>query len=575
MAILSNIRRVLESTRRARNKPPAAPAGFVAWPYLDSLFDYTKVVGPGSMISAPVQPGKRVAIVGAGAAGLCAAFELLKIGVIPVIYEASGRIGGRAWSQPFDSGSPFAELGSMRVPPSQKTFVTYANMFGMTPVSGGFPDPGKVQTRLYYENQAYDWAPGAPPPGIFQNIAHDFDDWIGPITDKIYAPWQQGNMSAVQQIWQSYIDQYKNVSFYQAVAEGIPQWNSECLNAFGALGLGSGGFGPLYEIGMLELLRIILQQWEDDQQLYEQGMTALCDGFYNTPVSVPGVGMRSLASYGAVQLNTPVTGIDWNPGTRRPILYFSATSAVEFDAVIVATTTRSMELMGLTMPASGGDVLAEKVRVGLRNLHMTSSSKLFIKTATKFWKGQPSTFPLNIQTDELPRGIYTLDYPQTDNGVVLISYTWEDDSVRLQGMSVAQRFQFFQQVISKISPEFAECLVPFNGQILNVDWQSEPNTLGAFKLNYPGQEPAMQQAYFQFMTCTNPSEDRGIYLAGDGVSWSGGWTEGALQTGINAATAVAYRLQGSLASYNALQQNPAMYDYGAIPGQDPCLAGAK
>lgn len=47
----------------------------------------------------------------------------------------------------------------------------------------------------------------------------------------------------------------------------------------------------------------------------------------------------------------------------------------------------------------------------------------------------------------------------------------------------------------------------------------------------------------------NPATDKGIYLAGDGVSYSGGWTEGALQTAINCATAVACRLKGKLPSY--------------------------
>src|SRR6266480_3849123 len=52
-----------------------------------------------------------VAIVGAGAAGLVAAYELLKIGASPVIFEANPqRIGGRAYSLPFtdSEGKPSA-----------------------------------------------------------------------------------------------------------------------------------------------------------------------------------------------------------------------------------------------------------------------------------------------------------------------------------------------------------------------------------------------------------------------------------------------------------------------------------
>ena len=38
---------------------------------------------------------------------------------------------------------------------------------------------------------------------------------------------------------------------------------------------------------------------------------------------------------------------------------------------------------------------------------------------------------MRVQTDELPRGIYALDYPQTDHGIVLLSYVWGDDSTKL------------------------------------------------------------------------------------------------------------------------------------------------
>ena len=57
------------------------------------------------------------------------------------------------------------------------------------------------------------------------------------------------------------------------------------------------------------------------------------------------------------------------------------------------------------------------------------------------------------------------------------------------------------------------------------------------------------------------SFDTGVYLAGDSVSWQGGWTEGALQTGINAACAVAHHLGGKVIEESPLTQNPASYEY--------------
>ncbi len=68
----------------------------------------------------------RVAIVGAGISGLVAATELLRAGVNDItLFEArDSRIGGRVWSQTFDSRYPhlIAEMGAMRFPSSETCF---------------------------------------------------------------------------------------------------------------------------------------------------------------------------------------------------------------------------------------------------------------------------------------------------------------------------------------------------------------------------------------------------------------------------------------------------------------------
>jgi tryptophan 2-monooxygenase len=72
----------------------------------------------------------------------------------------------------------------------------------------------------------------------------------------------------------------------------------------------------------------------------------------------------------------------------------------------------------------------------------------------------------------------------------------------------------------------------------------------------------LQDGYFQFQTALNPTSDRGVYLAGDSISWYGGWIEGALQTGINAACAAAKRLRGTVRENSPLTQKADRYFYG-------------
>ena len=560
--------------------PKAKPTdSFMAWPNIDTLYDFVAYLSPDGASDLPIATlpqnlwGTEIGIVGAGVGGMVAAYELLKIGANPVIFEATDRIGGRACTVPFmDDGRPsktdFAELGSMRFPPSGKAMFHYLEKFDLMPPADmpPFPDPGKVPTVLYYENTVYPWPAGQSAPSAFTQIAQDFNTFMDNLVRPLYTAWQQaqqnGDYGPVVQIWQNYVDQYKDVSLYTALRYGIPKWSDEDLLKFGALGVGSGGFGPLYAVNFVELLRIIVNMWEDNQILLPNGITSLVKAMYETPVTRPDGSSVSLADLDALQLKRPVVQIRVTNG--QPTMYFDVPGAParSFGAIIVATTTRAMEVMGMTLPpGEGPELVSEEVKDAVRNVHLMNSSKLFIRTATKFWKG--TSMPQNIQTDELPRGVYALDYPQTEHGIVIISYVWGDDSSKLLALGKVERLHVFRQAIAKASPEFAEKLIPMNGpdDIIEVDWERTPHYYGAFKLNYPGQDPMVADLYYQFLTVLDASTDPGIYLAGDSVSWSGGWTEGAIETGLNAACAAATRIGATVRAGSPLTQSPTLYNY--------------
>lgn len=541
---------------------PGADPAVENWPLVDELFDYEAFVNAGPIATfAEEHWGAQVAIIGGGAAGLCAAYELLRTGLQPVVFEATGRIGGRNWSKYFPGqAAAFAEMGAMRVPPENKLFYRYVDEFGLT--MGDFPDPGLVPTVIYYQNQAFSWD-GGDPPGPFAAIKQDWLDFVGPLTTPLNTGYANNDMAAVQAAWQELITKYRDMSFYEALVQGIPKWTTEDLNLFGALGMGSGGFGPLYGVGFLEMLRLLANNFETGQKLVVEGIGQLTQQFAEQEVKLPNGQTTSLALSGAIRTNTPVTALEYDASCPGVNVIWDGGSQL-FGAAIVATTTRAMEFIGLTRipDTDPTSVIDEPSKVSIRNLHLMESSKLFILTETKFWKGS-STIPQNIQTDELPRGVYCLDYANTDNGVVLISYTWGDDSAKLLSLSPAQRLEQFKATIAQISPEFAANLVPVGGDdgILNIDWEAESYYNGAFKLNTPGQEKDVQNAFFQFLSANQPGS-KGVYMAGDSVSWVGGWTEGALHTGINAACAVARFLGGQVASPSPLDMNKDLYVYG-------------
>lgn len=76
---------------------------------------------------------KQITILGAGIAGLLAAYELEKLGHQVEIMEGSQRIGGRIWTHRFGEGAdaPYVELGAMRISKEHKHTLRYIYEMGL------------------------------------------------------------------------------------------------------------------------------------------------------------------------------------------------------------------------------------------------------------------------------------------------------------------------------------------------------------------------------------------------------------------------------------------------------------
>ncbi|MEU7073464.1 NAD(P)/FAD-dependent oxidoreductase [Streptomyces narbonensis] len=91
-----------------------------------------------------------VSVVGAGMAGLVAAYELERLGFRVEIIEGSRRLGGRVHTHRFgpSEGAPFVELGAMRIPTAHHRTMRYVEHLGLA-------DQVRPFTTLLSEENAF------------------------------------------------------------------------------------------------------------------------------------------------------------------------------------------------------------------------------------------------------------------------------------------------------------------------------------------------------------------------------------------------------------------------------------
>jgi len=99
--------------------------------------------------------------------------------------------------------------------------------------------------------------------------------------------------------------------------------------------------------------------------------------------------------------------------------------------------------------------------------------------------------------------------------------------------TVEHRVRLALSALKKIYPDvdIARHIV---GDPITISWEADEYSLGAFKGALPGHYRYNRRMYSHFMQDDLPSHQRGIFLAGDDISWTPAWVEGAVQTALNA-----------------------------------------
>jgi lysine 2-monooxygenase len=525
----------------------------------DFPFAYDDYVShPAGLGSIPeAAHGTEVAVVGGGLSGLVAAYELLKLGLKPVVYEAD-QLGGRMRSTPFP-GVPgtLAEMGAMRFPPSSTTLFEYFEKVGLA--TEPFPNPldaSTPSTVIDLKGQTHYATVLDDLPAVYHEVA---DAWADALDDPThgaeFSAMQQAirerDTEAIRAIWGRLVPRLDDTSFYGFLAQSPAFKSFRHREVFGQVGFGTGGWDTDFPNSMLEILRVVYTGADDHHRRVVGGCQQLPLRLWSrTPSTMAhwpaGTTVQSLHPEGV-----PHPAVTRMYRTARGITITDSSEEIRTYQAAVFTAQSWMILSKIKVDEA---LLPTDVWTAVERTHYMGASKLFVVVDRPFWldpsPADPSRHAMSMTlTDRMPRGVYLLDEGPDKPAVMCLSYTWVDDSMKFVPLSREERLDIVLASLAEIYPG-VDIRSHIIGTPLTVSWETEPYFMGAFKANLPGQYRYQRRLYTHFMQDGLPESQRGLFLAGDDISWTAGWAEGAVTTALNAVWGVMHQLGGTTSTEN-------------------------
>ncbi|RKT54617.1 amidohydrolase family protein [Saccharothrix australiensis] len=549
---------------------------------VDFPFDYAAHVAGGRRIGRlPTSAlGTRVAVIGTGGSGLAAAYELLRVGCVPILYEAERdpagpggrRLGGRMHSlrlAPADSA--VVELGCMRVPDSARLLLQYAEQFGLTwrPFRDEYQEDVTPRTVLDVDGVTRTVR------AITDLYPHDelfrqaHTAWLAALERIGLADLQRAvadrDLAAVRRRWAGLLDRYERWTFHRFLLDpegaGLT-WDQARL--LGTAGVGTAAWDCFFELGFLEVLRLLLATEGADVLHMGKGISALARAFWTRRTSAPDGRFTSLSAVNDGAPRPAVTALEVGADSAEGVVVHDEDGGADrFPAVIFTPQLHVLESAVRVGPLrpGGPPPFGPRLLRAIRRLSYWQSAKTALVTRTPFWEG--TSLDGATLTDRLPRATYTLDYgepvePGGRRAVLVLSFTWAEDAMKVGSATLEERVAAFTRELGEIHPDLAEELrrQVATGATCTISWERERNFRGLCRFSRPGEYPYQWDLFSHFVKDFGgrpavPGEPPNpLFLAGDDTAWSTGWLNGALCSGLNAAWGVLRCLGGTTSEDN-------------------------
>lgn len=523
----------------------------------EDLENIIELLNPPPDITSYVSPGDfkhlKIGIIGAGLAGLAAAFELRKTGADITILEANEhRIGGRVYTHYFDkSRKYYGEFGPMRIPVSHGTTWHYINLFHLITVPSSAPNPNNF---IYSHNT---------------RIRKDADganikEYLYPLYNLTEAE-RNTTWNALNDYAFSYLLKKLSPDLRRELLQILPDYSPEILpfinhsvrQILEDLGLSQAAITLLASVDSLTGDSLASHYFENMNEEYSMdyiniyrisgGMEYLPYAFYDSLTNpAPKEYSQSPDTLGScdIKFGHHVTGIYQKNNDSITLRYDvkgSKEETEEFDYVVCAIPFSLLRTIDIK------PFFCNQKMQAIRELNYYNALKSAFLCKQRFWEVNADYGRMNggFSTTDLP--IRSIFYP-TDHlycmdetgctpnepGVLMAAYNIGLDAVRVGAFDDKQRFAYIKRNVEEVHGLTEGYLNKLVSEHKTVNWNEEPYAKGAFASDLPGQ---LLNFGFEILL---PEYNNHIFFAGEHTSAKHGWMQGALYSGMLAANFLAY-----------------------------------